>query len=372
MKIFISSLILGMEELRDAAERAAQLLGHEVIRAEAFEASPDSPRVACLTGVRQSDAMILIMGKHYGAVQPSGMSATHEEYREAHGRCSVLVMVQDDVVYENRQSEFLSEVRDWKNGNYTGSFTDASQLHDSIVKALHKLDINRAAGAVDTNEMLQRGTALLPCDSHSFSGKGQLALVLTGGPKQKVLRPAELECRGLKDSIHKMAMFGEFAVLTTQDSTDTRIVNDSLVFKQSERSISIREDGSIKFLTEIKRSNKLMPVIIEEDISGLITHFLKFANTVLEHIDDANRLPYVTILATILGAGHLTWRTSAEHAESPDRMLIDLPDDSERKPVYLSPPNLTRSDLSNKAEELATDLMIMLRRQRQSSWSGQC
>ena len=46
--------------------------------AEDFGARPDSPQVACLTGLRQSDIVVLIVGEHYGAVQPSGQSATHE------------------------------------------------------------------------------------------------------------------------------------------------------------------------------------------------------------------------------------------------------------------------------------------------------
>ena len=87
MKVFISSLITGMEDLRAAARDAVLQLGHEPVMAEDFGALPHSPQVTCLTGLRQSALMILILGAHYGAKQALGLSATHEEYREAKDRC---------------------------------------------------------------------------------------------------------------------------------------------------------------------------------------------------------------------------------------------------------------------------------------------
>ena len=94
MRVFISSLITGFESLRDAAASASATLGHEPVRAEDFQASPDSPQQACLAGVRGSDVVVLILGERYGVVQQSGLSATHEEYRVARESRPVLVFIQ--------------------------------------------------------------------------------------------------------------------------------------------------------------------------------------------------------------------------------------------------------------------------------------
>ena len=56
------------------------LLDHEEVIAEQFPALPNSPQSACLASVREADAMILILGERYGAIQESGLSATQEEY----------------------------------------------------------------------------------------------------------------------------------------------------------------------------------------------------------------------------------------------------------------------------------------------------
>jgi Domain of unknown function (DUF4062) len=54
MKVFISSLISGMERLRKAARDGVTALGHQPVMAEDFGARPHSPQVACLDGVRQA------------------------------------------------------------------------------------------------------------------------------------------------------------------------------------------------------------------------------------------------------------------------------------------------------------------------------
>ncbi len=58
-----------------------------------------------LNGVRQSDFVVMILGENYGTLQPSELSATHEEYREARGRKPVLAFVQQGIHPEPRQGQ---------------------------------------------------------------------------------------------------------------------------------------------------------------------------------------------------------------------------------------------------------------------------
>ncbi len=113
MKIFVSSLITAMEAIRTAARSAITILGHEPVMAEDFGALPHTPQIACLDGVRQSGAVVLILGSRYGAIQPDGLSATHEEYREARSRGPVLAFVEEGVTHEPKQAAFISEVQAW-------------------------------------------------------------------------------------------------------------------------------------------------------------------------------------------------------------------------------------------------------------------
>jgi uncharacterized protein DUF4062 len=100
VKVFISSVIAGMEDHRAAAREAAESLGYTVIAAEDFRASPSSPQQVCLGGVRDADVVVLLLGARYGTLQASGLSPTHEEYREARGTKPVLVFVHTGVTPE--------------------------------------------------------------------------------------------------------------------------------------------------------------------------------------------------------------------------------------------------------------------------------
>src|SRR4030088_3194555 len=107
MRIFISSLITTMEPFREAAREAVTQLGHQPVMAEDFGAQPTSPQIACLQGLRQSAAVVLMLGAGYGAKQASGLSATHEEYREAKDKRPVIAFVQDGVARDTDQTAFV-------------------------------------------------------------------------------------------------------------------------------------------------------------------------------------------------------------------------------------------------------------------------
>jgi hypothetical protein len=103
LKVFVSSAISGMEEYRAVARLAAEALGHTVIAAEDFGASPLSPQQVCLGAVHDADVVVLLLGARYGLPQGSGLSPTHEEYREARGSKPVLAFVKSGVTHEPDQ-----------------------------------------------------------------------------------------------------------------------------------------------------------------------------------------------------------------------------------------------------------------------------
>ncbi len=71
MRFFISSVISGFEAEREAAIRAVRALRHEALSAEDFPAGSGSPQSACLSGVRQSDAVVLLLGERDGVPGPA-------------------------------------------------------------------------------------------------------------------------------------------------------------------------------------------------------------------------------------------------------------------------------------------------------------
>ena len=154
--------------------------------------------------------MILLLGARYGAEQPSGLSATHEEYREAKDRCDVLVFIQAGTQREPDQDRFIRETQDWEAGRYTESFSTPAGLRDSVIRAVHRLELSRSTGFPDQDEMLARAESLTPTEE---AGRDvQVSLIVVGGPRQSILRPSQPEDEGLRKILQREANYGDLAV----------------------------------------------------------------------------------------------------------------------------------------------------------------
>jgi hypothetical protein len=192
MKIFISSVISGYEAERAAAEKAISILGHESILAEKFEASTLTPQAACLGALREADLVVLLVGSRYGYPQASGLSATHEEYRDARGRKDTIVLIQKSVDREPAQADFLNEVQEWEAGHLTRSFSSPTELQEALIGALHQWSMANAVAPLDPAELLVRAIGGLS-RADSQRSDAILEVSVAGGPAQTLLRPSEME-----------------------------------------------------------------------------------------------------------------------------------------------------------------------------------
>jgi len=151
IKVFISSVIEGYKNRRDAVEEATIELNRdgrfkfEVVRVDKFPAQDKSSQKACLDGVNESDIYLGIYGKGYGwKDSPVGLSPTHEEFREAKNKNPILVFVEDipDKEREPEQREFFKEVEDYVDGRHRKKFKTVSDLKHEVYRAL--LDLMNA------------------------------------------------------------------------------------------------------------------------------------------------------------------------------------------------------------------------------------
>jgi hypothetical protein len=363
MRVFISSVVGGFEEQRRAAVDAVTVLGHEPITVEQFAASSSTPQQACLAGVREADLVVLILGERYGEPQPSGLSPTHDEYREARDRKPVLVFVEADVDPEPDQRIFITEVEGWATGHFRSSFSSVSDLRAAVTRGLHEHELAQSSGAVDENEMLERAHALVP-SARGMSG-GELVVVVTGGPHQQVIRPAEIEDPDLARDLQREALFGDHSVLDPSEGTDVAVQGDALVLGQRSASVLLDQVGSIRIVQPLgssERDRMSLPAIIEEDVTQALAESLRFVGWLLDRIDPVRRLTDVVVVASTTGASYMAWRTRAEHDRSPN--AGSMGGGSADIDVTLSPPRRHRQALVHDADRLAQDLAVLLRRQR--------
>jgi hypothetical protein len=360
MKVFISSPIGGLEPFRDAAGHAAGALRHEVKRSEDFGASANTPQQACLAGVRWADVVVLLLGARYGDLQPSGLSATHEEYREAKARCHVLAFVQRDVEREAAQQAFLDEVRSWAGGVLTGDFASSEALQDAVTRALHELELAQQAGPLDEAEMAERARALIP-DRYGLQG-AVLCVASACGPRQQILRPAQQEEPKLVRDLHREVLLGADAVFDTTEGVQERIEGQAIVLEQARASLRVDSLGSVGIMqpaTELERSG--LPALIEEEVGDRLARSFRLTAWIVDRIDPVKRLTHVAPTVALWSAGYLGWRTRDEHMASPSS--IQMPTDvKDRVVVGLTPVARPRGALTYEVPELTEDFIALLRR----------
>ena len=144
-KVFVSSVIEGYGDYRQAAYEAIELMDDRPIMAEHFGARPCSPGDACLTEVGQSDVYLLLMGARYGYKTPDGISVTHAEFREAKATGKPILALIEDVEMEPEQAAFRSEVEDYQTGVFRDTFVGPTEAKEKVIRALRRLEQFRSS-----------------------------------------------------------------------------------------------------------------------------------------------------------------------------------------------------------------------------------
>jgi hypothetical protein len=365
MNTFISSVITGLEQERDAAADAAANLEFRVGRAEDFGASPMSPQEACLAGVRWANVVVLLLGGRYGERQESGLSATHEEFREAIKEgIPVIAFVQEGIARQPAQDQFVEEVREWQGGVLTGDFIDPPTLGLAVTQYLHRFALDAAASPADESDMLERADSLLPRDAWGFAGMGGSAIVSTVfGPRRHVLRPSVLEAMELSDEIRNAALVGPHAILDPSEGVSRTLRGATLALQQPSAGIQVDETGAIIIhMAAVDRADRAaLPAIIEEDVRERLARALRLTSVICDRIDPTRALTHALPSVSLVHAAGYGWRTREEQLRNPNSMTMST-GVADPLSVKLAPPMRSRASLLHEASELALDFMVLLRR----------
>lgn len=366
VKVFISSVIGGLEDHRAAAREAAESLGHTVIVAEDFGASPGSPQQVCLSGVREADVVILLLGARYGTAQTSGLSPTHEEYRAARGTKPVLVFVQVGVTRGPEQERFIEEVSGWEGGSYRQSFDTPASLRKAVTRALHDWELSQQAGPVNEEELIARSAALLPKRTTYTAGTPLLHVVVAGAPVQQVLRPGDLDDPALHSDVEQEALYGKHPVFDRGQGVQASVSGITLVARQVDAEITLDEQGSIRVTRPGRvaggRGHTAVGIrsLIEEDVHDRVADAIHYAGWLLDRVDSTHRLSRVALACRLDGVGYMPWRTRQEADASPNMANMSLSGlESADSPPLVLPRAALMFDVAKQAE----DITVRLRRQ---------
>lgn len=372
MKVFVSSLISGMEAERAAVKDAIETLGHQPLMAEDFGARPSSPQITCLQGVREADVVVLVLGPRYGSRQPSGISATHEEFREARTRKPIYMFVTAEPLEADQQA-FVEEEGGWVEGLFRETYSSPAELGRKVMRQLHRHVAANAAGPVDGAATAQLARDLLGQRDRQTS-RPMVGLSLATAPRQTLLRPAEMEARQLEDAIQSQALFGPRPIFDRSLGMQVDWQGESLVVYQGDRhhndehsAVRVNAAGDVVLRLPVQRPGERssgLPAIIEEDIASVLTAGVDFCKWWLTRIDPTERASHVALAARLDGSNMFQWRTRSEHAANPNQGSMGMWGYGEDRPaVQLTPALINRASLNLQGDAHAEDLLVLLRRQ---------
>lgn len=366
VKVFLSSVIGGMEAHRAKARQAAENLGHTVTAAEDFGVSSKSPQQVCLEGVRQADVVVLLLGERYGTPQSSGLSPTHEEYREARGTKPVLVFVQMGVSPESAQENFINEASTWEGGGFRRTFDTPESLIAPVTQGLHEWELSQQAGPVDEEELADRAARLLPSRPTYSAGIPMLHLVVVGAPARQVLRPGELDDEVLLRDIEREALYGDRPVFDRSQGVQAGVEGRALVIRQANAEIALDQQGSVRISRPARdvgagtNAAVGIPSLVEEDVRDRVAGAIHYVGWLLDRVDGVRRLSRVALASRLNGIGYMPWRTRQEVASSPNNAPVSL---SGRESADSPPVVLPRAALLFEGAKHAEDITVQLRRQ---------
>ena len=147
-KVFISSVINGFEEFRQAAKEAVEAAGMQPVMVEDLPSQTYSPKQVCIKGVQESDLFLLLLGKRYGYVPDSDeISVTHAEYKEATRQHKPVLSFVQNIDKEPHQEAFVQEVEDYSSGQLRTKFSNPADLKAQVAAALEnwKKSLNSSA-----------------------------------------------------------------------------------------------------------------------------------------------------------------------------------------------------------------------------------
>lgn len=269
MKVFISSVVRGFEQLRAAAKSAVEALDMKPIMSEHFGARTYSSEHACLTEVDQCDIFVLILGANYGYEPEPGLSVTQQEFRQAVSRRKPILVFIQQTEFDEKQAVFVNEVSDYKLGFFRVSFSGPQELLMAIIQGLTRMEKSKSSvPEKDFLERLNGASSSRVYGGHSYAPRAEFAF-LPQPIENHAVHEASRRRDDIFQSLHSLGLATlkqgytdwddkSFTGLKSGDTT-WRIFDDGLLLIEKDASVPVQgHSGGLYFVSPTHLSKLLL------------------------------------------------------------------------------------------------------------------
>jgi uncharacterized protein DUF4062 len=301
-RVFLSSVMDGFEEYRQAAREGIVAAGGEPILAEDFPSLPVSSRTACLDGVASSDIYIAIIGGRGGWIAPSGQLVVEEEYEEArHRKRSILAFIQNAERDADAQ-RLVRKLSDYIDGRFRETFSAPDTLQAAVKRALEPMIQHYARPEVDTSVIEERLRQPSP-----IRREASVRFVLVPERSEELIDPVSLESEELEQQLFTIGHSPTVCLFSYRRAKTPEVRPDEIVIVQAdddrhrdgvdEVHVTLTVQGLLaidinvtgRIASNLSGHWNYFPVIVEEDVIAALKKCFAFTRDFFETRDPYRR-----------------------------------------------------------------------------------
>lgn len=364
---FISSVIEGYAHYRDAAAEGVIAAGGAPLRVEDRPALDQSARNACLDLVEAADVYVVLIAGHGGWITPSGVPATHEEFRHARQKGKPILVLLEDCDRDETAQRLADEASDYVDGRFRITYSTPEEVSLAVAEGLTEL-------LPRFEKPMRNPTSIHAAATGAFLDRQQTVLRIAIGSEREgeLFDPLRLEDPGFVESLHRLGHDSSVGLFNYERKKEVTVARDGVTVTQTpERDpalysqLVVRPDGLLVVETNVTgRQARSRPsdmigsmAILESDVSAGADRGLGMLGAVYSEMDPHKRFDRLLVSATLGNVGHRTWYESPPLAGPyPMRMR-----GSDVTSAFDSPRPVTRPELSER-DALRERIVVMLRR----------
>lgn len=313
LRVFVSSVVDGFQDLRAAARRGIERAGAEPILVnEDLPATFSSSRNACLDLVQSSDLYLMIVGARGGWTAPSGKLVVEEELEHARKRKIPQLVFLQSVPRDADADRLASAVSNYTDGVFRKTFSTSTELEGLVESAVRTALSPMALPTTSPSIVQTRLTT-----SERNTGYPSLRFVLAPERREEVITPMAIESSDFSRRALEIGHAGGEPLLSYSHGKEAAVKGGALVIEQrgDQRrghgdSVTLRVDESgvidiAKGLGSERRDQFINGLELQaDDITQALRACFDFSGRFYRHIDPHVRHSRFLWGAAILDLGY--------------------------------------------------------------------
>ena len=373
-RVFVSSVIEGFAEYRQAARSGIEQAGGEAVLVnEDFPSQASSSRNTCLDAIDSCDVFLIVLGGRGGWKTPSGRLVIEEEFEHARSRKLPVLVFFEDAPRDAEAQRFAKSLSDYVDGNFRVKFSGAAELQGQVERSL------RAISATPENRPMDHDPiAAHLLKPHRFSDQTTLRFGIAAERVEEVFDPLDLASPDFAERMMEIGHRRDVRLFGYRYAKqEPRLEGSSLVIEQTLGDnwsdgrqgvrLAVGENGVVLIDTNTtgrtKRSNSFdladMMTVSIETLEALLAASFRFTQALYDDKDPYKRHERFYWNAVLAGMGNRTLVRNPVSQQQSYRMSVGDKDD--KLPAFTAARLIARTDIAQPAKEIERAILYWQR-----------